>query len=93
MNKTFYCPHCGEHSLVRDLPKPYYVELNIENWGIEYGETEYEPKIEDSETRMYCEVCWDFVDLDELDEQIESFKKDKKIAELEKSLRKAQNNE
>ena len=88
MNKRFYCPHCGEHSLVRDFMKPYYVELNTENWCIEYSESEYEPNIEDSSTQMYCEVCWDFIKLEEIEDQIESYKKDRKIKDLEDKVNK-----
>jgi len=73
--------------------RAYYVEFNEETEEIEYVDAGVEGITKDNNSKMYCEVCWDFVDLDELDEQIESFKKDKKIAELEKSLRKAQNNE
>lgn len=87
MNNRFYCPHCGENNtLVRDFMKAYYVEFNKETGEIEYGESEFEPNIEDSSTQMYCEMCWDFIKLEEIEDQIESFKKDKKIKDLEKKV-------
>jgi predicted RNA-binding Zn-ribbon protein involved in translation (DUF1610 family) len=79
MSNRFYCPSCGEHSLVRDFMKAYYVEFNKQTNKIEYTESEYEPEIEDSSTKMYCEVCWDFIKLEEIEDQIKEYK-------LEKSL-------
>jgi hypothetical protein len=57
--------------------KAYYVEFNAETKQIEYSESEFEPNIEDSSTQMYCEVCCDFINLDELEDQIEEFKLEK----------------
>jgi len=88
MNKRFYCPHCGEHCVVRDFMKAYYVEFNAETGEIEYGESKFEPNIEDSSTEMYCEMCWDFIKLEEIEDQIESYKKDKKIKDLEDKVNK-----
>jgi hypothetical protein len=37
---------------------------------------------------MYCEVCWDFIKLEEIEDQIESYKKDRKIKDLEDKVNK-----
>jgi len=79
MNKRFYCPHCGEHSLVREFMREYYVEFNAETNQIEYADSENEPEIENISSQMYCEICWDFINLDELEDQIEKFKLERQL--------------